>query len=98
MSVEYKLKTGEKVTLECFAPASTEGLEERVLKLWGQEYISSVTGYMNNIFIEYIRIVSSRGNYILAGTDRNQAKCKKFEFDLRKDEKPISFFGVVDQV
>lgn len=72
MSVEYKYKKGDKSIIECFAPSkTTENLEERTLKLLGNEYITSVTGYFNNLYIEYLRIVSSRGNYIMAGSDKN---------------------------
>ena len=71
MTVEYKLKNGSKTILECFAPASTEGLEERSLKLRSPETIASITGYYNNFYIEYLRIISSRGNYVMAGTDKN---------------------------
>jgi len=98
MSVEYKHRGGDKSIIECFQPQSTEGLEERSLKLLGTEFITTVTGYYNNLFIEYLRIVTSRGNYIMAGSDKNQTKCKKIEFDIKKDEKPISFFGVVDRI
>ncbi|EAR97070.4 hypothetical protein TTHERM_00196610 (macronuclear) [Tetrahymena thermophila SB210] len=98
IQVEYKLRNGEKVVLDGFFPKSTENLQEKVLKLRGPEYIQSISGYYNNYFIEYLRIVSSRGNYILAGTEKNQSRCKKFEFDIKKDEKPISFFGVVDKI
>ncbi|KAL4510252.1 hypothetical protein ABPG72_010445 [Tetrahymena utriculariae] len=98
IQVEYKLRNGEKVVLDGFFPRSTENLQEKVLKLRGPEYIQSISGYYNNYFIEYLRIVSSRGNYILAGTEKNQSRCKKFEFDIKKDEKPISFFGVVDKI
>lgn len=45
MSVEYKHKKGDKSVIECFSPSSTEKLEERVLKLSGNEFINSVTGY-----------------------------------------------------
>lgn len=88
----------EPILLECFAPSSTENLDEKVLKLRGVEQITSVTGYYNNCFIEYLRIVSSRGNYIMAGSDKNQTRCKKIEFDIKKEEKPISFFGTVDRI
>lgn len=98
LTVEYKLRNGERVELECFAPDSTKDLSERVLKLRGPETIASVSGLYNNFFIEYLRIVSSRGNYIMAGTDRNQARCKRFECEVKKDERPIAFFGIVDRI
>lgn len=34
----------------------------------------------------------------MVGSDKNQARCKKFEFDIKKDERPISFYGIVDKV
>lgn len=34
----------------------------------------------------------------MVGSDKNQSKCKKLEFDIKKDERPISFYGVVDKV
>lgn len=98
MSVQFKLRTGEIQEVECFAAADKIGMEEKVLKIRAPEFVSSVTGYHNNYFIEYLRIVSSRGNYIMAGSDKNQAKCRKFEFDIKKEEKPIAFFGIVDKI
>ncbi|EGR32407.1 hypothetical protein IMG5_084080 [Ichthyophthirius multifiliis] len=67
MNVQYKLKNGEKQIVDCFMPSSLENLQTADLKLKGNEYIASISGHCNLVSIEYLRIVSSRGNYIMVG-------------------------------
>jgi hypothetical protein len=55
-----------------------------------------VQGLVGKQGIEYLRIVTSRNNVLEGGTDINQARCKNFELDIRKDCKPISFCGAVE--
>lgn len=47
-------------------------------------------------FIEFIRIKTTRSQMIEVGTEKNQAKCKKFTFDIKTNEKPIAFMGAIE--
>jgi len=46
--------------------------------------------------IEYLRFTTSRGNFLEVGSDKNHLRCKRFDFDIRKSEKVISFSGTLD--
>lgn len=47
-------------------------------------------------FIEFIKIQTSRDKVLEVGNYKNLTKCKKFEFDIRTNEKPIAFLGAID--
>ncbi len=43
-----------------------------------------------------MEITTSREKTYIVGSDKNHTKCREFEFNIKKDEKPISFYGVID--
>jgi hypothetical protein len=47
-------------------------------------------------FIEFIRIKTTRNQLLEVGTEKNHAKCKKFTYDIKTNEKPISFMGAIE--
>lgn len=47
-------------------------------------------------FIEFIRIRTSRNQILEVGTEKNQAKSKKFTYDIKTNQKPIAFMGAIE--
>lgn len=43
-----------------------------------------------------MRIKTTRSQVLEAGTEKNHAKCKKFNYDIKTNEKPIAFMGVIE--
>lgn len=66
------------------------------LAMSGTEYIASVEGYYNFRCIEFIKITTSRGNLLEVGSIKNLGRCRKFIYEIKKNEIPVSFFGNVD--
>jgi hypothetical protein len=50
----------------------------------GYEYINALEGLCNK-HIECLKVQTSRGNEFTIGTDKNQAKCKRFSYDIRNN-------------
>lgn len=78
MKVSYRLKNGQIVDSNCFAPTKTDGLQAKELTLEGAEYVSQVLGYKSTHAIEYLKISTSRGNELEVGTQKNFTKLNKF--------------------
>ena len=67
------------------------------LKLKISEQIISLMGYASKQGIEYIRIMTNKGNFIAVGSDSNFTRNKRFELDVKKDCKPISLCGTYEE-
>lgn len=59
------------------------------------EYIKEMQIYCSK-FIEFLRIRTSRDQIFEVGNEKNSIKCKKFTFDIRTSEKPISMMGAIE--
>lgn len=61
----YKLKDQSTKEVISFKPKKEmKKIQEVTLKLEGTEYINRVEGLSNFYFIEFIKITTSRGNFI----------------------------------
>ena len=67
------------------------------LKLYGTEYISHIEGYFSTKQIEYLKVITSKGNYIEVGSKYNFSRCKKFEIPIKNNEIVIGFSGFIDK-
>lgn len=64
--------------------------------LQGTEYIISIEGFYNFFCLEFLRLLTSRGNVLEVGSKKNIARCKKFSYEIKKNEMPVAFLGSVD--
>lgn len=66
-----------EITIESFAPEhKRELMKTATIVLVGTEYITSIEFFTNAHCIEFIRMLTSRGNKLEAGSKKNLARCK----------------------
>jgi hypothetical protein len=78
------------------AGAMKDLMKQSSLTFYGTEYISQVEGFYNFHCLEFLRISTSRGNVLEVGSKRNLTRCKRFSYEIRKNEIPVAFLGSTD--
>jgi hypothetical protein len=96
IKVVYEFANKEKKTLQDFK-SSYEKIKTSKLEVKGSEYISSITGTINDFSIDLLRIETNKGNFIQVGSERN-ARSRKFDLQIPLDSTPIAFFGTFDKI
>ncbi|KRX01999.1 Mannose-binding lectin [Pseudocohnilembus persalinus] len=98
LDVVYKSRKGIEKQKIGFQPKNQiENQIVQSMKLSSIEHVQNITGYYST-HIDFLKIISSRGQYIYGGIDKLQSHQQKFSIEIRKDEKPQSFYGTVDLI
>lgn len=84
------------MTIESFAPDQKRDLMKSVaISLVGSEYLSTIEIFTNSHCVEFLRMTTTRGNRLEAGSKKNLTRCKHSTYDIKRNEMPVSFFGSI---
>jgi hypothetical protein len=86
-------KQGKLLLHEPKQISSNKLIKSETLLIERNDSIIAVTGYSVANFIEYIQIETSKGQVLKAGNEKIKNKSKVLNYEIKKDEKPILFFG-----
>ncbi|KRX04980.1 Mannose-binding lectin [Pseudocohnilembus persalinus] len=101
LSIESKYKLADGTTKNIISfknSVQAKDQKEQILKLQGIEQISNITGYFDEKCIKYLKIITTRGKFLMAGDEKQISNLYQFSFTPAKNEQIISLFGTVDKL